>query len=189
LLDEFEKGYAKILDLFLQVLDDGRLTDNKGKTVSFVNTIIIATSNAGAEFIREEIKKGTKVDKSFSHQLLDYLQSNHLFRPELINRFDDVIIFRPLGREQMVQVTYLMLQSVARSLQEQDITISFDEPLINKIVAEGFDPQFGARPLRRYIQDNVEDILAKQKLREEIVRGSNILLTVDGAGSIVVKHI
>ncbi len=187
LLDEFEKANPKILDLFLQVLEDGRLTDNKGRTVSFVNCLIIATSNAGAEFIREEVQKGVNLDKKFSHNLLDYLQTNHLFKPELINRFDDVIVFKPLGLPEMTAITEIMLADVSKRLQKQDIVFKYDEKLLAKIAQEGFDPQFGARPLRRYIQDNVEDILAQKKLRDEIKRGNTVLLTVAADGSIQSK--
>jgi ATP-dependent Clp protease ATP-binding subunit ClpC len=186
LLDEFEKAHPKIIDLFLQVLEDGRLTDNKGKTVSFVNSIVIATSNAGAEFIREEIEKGTVVDKKFSHRLLDYLQSQHLFRPELINRFDDVVVFKPLGQAEMETIVKLMLADMAKRLQEQDIEYTNDNKLLEKIIKDGFDMEFGARPLRRYIQDNVEDIIAQKKLRDEIKRGSKVFMTVNDAGDITV---
>lgn len=184
LLDEFEKAHPKILDLFLQVLEDGRLTDNKGKTVSFINSIIIATSNAGAEFVREEINKGSVVDKVFSQKLLDQLQTQHLFRPELLNRFDEVIVFTPLQEPEMKQISVLMLADLAKRLAEQDITFTYDEKLLTKVVKEGFDQQFGARPLRRYIQDNVEDILAQKKLRDEIRRGNIIKMSTDETGVI-----
>lgn len=184
LLDEFEKAHSRILDLFLQVLEDGRLTDNKGKTVNFLNCIIIATSNAGAEFIREELVKGIKVDKVFEGKLLDNLQSQHLFRPELINRFDDVVIFKPLGRTEMEAIAKILLTDLAKRLSEQDIDFSFDEKLIVKILNEGFDVQFGARPLRRYIQSNIEDILAQKKLKDEIKRGSKVFMSVEEEGVI-----
>jgi ATP-dependent Clp protease ATP-binding subunit ClpA len=152
-----------------------------------VNSIIIATSNAGAEFIREEIQKGAGVDKEFSHRLLDHLQTTHLFRPELINRFDDVVIFKPLGEPEMIQITKIMLKDVAKRLLEQDITFTYDESLVTKAVKEGFDQQFGARPLRRYIQDNIEDILAQKKLRDEIKRGNSVFMSVDANGSVQVS--
>jgi ATP-dependent Clp protease ATP-binding subunit ClpC len=187
LLDEFEKANPKILDLFLQVLDDGRLTDNKGNTVSFRDAIIIATSNAGSEFIREEVEKGTPIDKAFQQKLLEYLQSNHLFKPELLNRFDGVITFKPLGSAQIRQVIRIMLQSVVKALEEQDIKVIFDDAVIEKIVQEGFDKEFGARPLRRYIQDNIEDIIAKEKLAQKLQRGQTIEFSVDGTYAITVS--
>jgi len=184
LLDEFEKAHPKILDLFLQVLDDGRLTDNKGVTVSFDNALIIATSNAGSEFIREAVEKGTRFDKEFHTKLLDYLQTNKIFKPELLNRFDGVITFKPLGISDVKQVVSLLLKKIIQDLDQQDIKISFDGGVIEKIAKEGFDPEFGARPLRRYIQDNIEDLIAKRKLTSEIVRGKSINIGVDGASNI-----
>lgn len=184
LLDEFEKAHPKILDLFLQVLEDGRLTDNKGKTVNFVNSIIIATSNAGAEFIRQEIKKDAVIDKDFSKRLLDTLQTQHLFRPELLNRFDDVVVFKSLEIAEMTQIAKILLADLAKRLLEQDIIFTYDEKLLTKILQEGFDIEFGARPLRRYIESNIEDILAQKKLKDEIKRGSNVSMSVDGMGNI-----
>lgn len=184
LLDEFEKAHPKIHDLFLQVLDDGRLTDNKGITVSFRDALIIATSNAGSEFIREEVKKGTKLNKEFQLRLLDYLQTNKIFKPELLNRFDGVITFKPLGQAEVKQVVNLLLKKITKDLDTQDIKITYDDAVIEKIVKEGFDPEFGARPLNRYIQDNIEDIIAKHKLTGEIVRGKNINIGIDGASNI-----
>ena len=184
LLDEFEKANPKIHNLFLQVFDDGRLTDNKGNTVSFRNAIIIATSNAGSEFIREEIEKGTKIDNNFEHRLMDQLQSQGIFKPELLNRFDDVVIFKPLGPEQVTQVVKLMLDMLKKDMEKQDIKIYFDDAVIAKIAQEGFDKDFGARPLRRYIQDTIEDIIAQKRLTKEIDRGKTITFSLDGTGAL-----
>lgn len=186
LLDEFEKASPKILDLFLQVLEDGRLTDNKGKTVSFVNSIIIATSNAGAEFIREHLTANAQIDKAFQQQLLEYLQQNQIFKPELLNRFDDVVTFAPLGPDALKQIVILLLTGIAKQLAEQDITITFDEKVLEKIVHDGADIEFGARPLRRYIQDQLEDLIAQKKLKDEIKRGSKVQVTTDATNAIAV---
>ncbi len=183
LLDEFEKANPKIHNLFLQVFDDGRLTDNKGNTVSFRNAIIIATSNAGSEFIREQMEKGTKIDSKFQHQLLDQLQTQGIFKPELLNRFDDVVIFKPLGSEQVTQVVNLMLEQLKKDMDKQDIKVYFDDAVVAKIAQEGFDKDFGARPLRRYIQDTIEDIIAQKKLTKEITRGKTVTFSLDGTGA------
>jgi len=183
LLDEFEKANSKIHNLFLQVFDDGRLTDNKGNTVSFRNAIIIATSNAGSEFIREEIEKGTKIDNNFEHRLLEQLQSKGIFKPELLNRFDDVVIFKPLGVDQVTAVVKLLLDQLKKTMEEQDIKIYFDDAVIAKVVQEGFDKDFGARPLRRYIQDTIEDIIAQKRLTKEIDRGKTVTFSLDGTGA------
>ena len=191
LLDEFEKADTKIHDLFLQVLDDGRLTDNQGQTVSFLDTIIIATSNAASEFIREKIQGGQTVDKEFQQQLLEYLETQHLFKPELLNRFDDIVTFTPLSNTAAARIVRLILDQEVAKLSEQDITLSYDDGLVNVIVKEGVDVQFGARPLRRFIQDHVEDLLAEKKLADEIKRGDNVLVTVNPAGEIVlsIRHL
>jgi len=186
LLDEFEKADPQILDLFLQVLDDGRLTDDKGKTVSFANCIIIATSNAASEFIREEVSKGAQVDKQFQQNLVNFLETKGIFKPELLNRFDDIITFKPLGPVEIVQIVRLMLIGVAKELVAKDVTIYFDEKIITKIANEGFDKDFGARPLRRFIQDKIEDLIAQQILRDEIKRGDKIQVSVDLANNISV---
>lgn len=186
LLDEFEKAASSIRDLFLQVLDDGRLTDNKGRAVSFINTIIIATSNAASEFIREEVKKGTAIDKNFNSKLLEFLQEKGIFKPELLNRFDDIIVFKPLGRDEIIKITKLILNGLAKKLLEKDIVVTFDNKVIEKIVKEGFDEQFGARPIRRFVQDNIEDLIAQKMLKDEIKRGNKILFATDEANTITV---
>jgi ATP-dependent Clp protease ATP-binding subunit ClpC len=187
LLDEFEKANPAILDLFLQILDDGRLTDNKGKTVSFQNCIIIATSNAGSEFIREHIAQNQAVDKTFHQALLNQLQTNHLFKPELLNRFDEVVIFTPLDHQQVLTITTMLLKSLVNKLKEEDITLSFDQAVIEKIANESFDPQLGARPIQRYMQTNLEDILAQKKLNGTLQRGTTAIVVLDQAGQIDVQ--
>lgn len=187
LLDEFEKAHPTILDLFLQILEDGRLTDNKGRTVSFDNAIIIATSNAASEYIREQIRSGKTVDKAFHLALVEYLQSQHIFKPELLNRFDDVITFTPLGQAEIGQIATMLLQEVTQMLEKQDITLTYSQDVVAKIANEGFDPQFGARPLRRYIQDTIEDVIAKMKLEDTIKRGDIVRLGIDGSQTISVE--
>lgn len=187
LLDEFEKASSKILDLFLQVLDDGRLTDNKGKTVSFVNTIIIATSNAASEFIREEIKKGQVVDKQFKEKLLEFLQTKGIFKPELLNRFDNLVVFKPLSENEVAEIAKLVLKELSKKLAEKDILVNFDEKIIAKIIKEGFDEQFGARPIKRFVQDNIEDLIAQKMLKDEIKRGDTIVLSTDTADNITLS--
>lgn len=185
LLDEFEKAAPDILNLFLQVLDDGRLTDNRGQTVSFVNAIIIATSNAGSEFIRESLQQGAP-QAGFQRQLLNLLQSKNIFRPELLNRFDAVIAFHPLEQQEIQQVVGLLLQSVTEKLKSQDITVAFTENVVKKVALEGFDKQFGARPLRRFIEASIEDLLAKEILAGRLPRGSKITVDCDATGKFLI---
>ncbi len=141
--------------------------------------MIIATSNAGSELIREAVQKGAKVDKQFESTLLEYLQTNHLFKPELLNRFDDIVTFTPLTHDELKSITVLYLQELSKKLQEEDISVTFDEKVIEKIAKEGVNDQFGARPLRRYIQDTIEDLIAQKKLRDEMKRGSKVQFGID----------
>ncbi len=186
LLDEFEKSNPKIIDLFLQVFDDGRLTDNTGKTVSFADAIIIATSNAASEYVREEVNKGTIIDKFFQKKLLEFLQEKGIFRPELLNRFDGIVVFEPLKKEEILQITKLMLNDLSKKMLEKDIVVNFDEKIIAKIANEGFDEQFGARPINRFIQNNIEDLLAQKMLKEDIKRGNKVSISVNDANLIIV---
>ncbi|HEV2339623.1 MAG TPA: ATP-dependent Clp protease ATP-binding subunit [Patescibacteria group bacterium] len=183
LLDEFEKAHADILNLFLQVFDDGRLTDGQGKTVSFVNTIIIATSNAASELIREHIQQGGGIDKAFQADLVDSLEQQRVFKPELLNRFDGIIAFKPLMPLQLEKVVQLLLQQTAKRLSEQDIAVSFSSAVVKKVAQEGYDKQFGARPLRRYIQDTIESMLAKQVLTNTLSRGARVHVDVSQNGT------
>lgn len=177
LLDELEKAHPQVLNLFLQVLDDGRLTDGTGRLVDFTNTVVIATSNAGAELIRESVATGESQDTR-RQKLIDYLQTNGLYRPEFLNRFDGIIAFHPLNEEQVVAVTKLMLGELSqRVLAEQEVTIAFSEDLIRAVAQVGFDPQFGARPIRRAIQDRVETWISNQILAGQLQRGMTVTLT------------
>ncbi|HEX7041987.1 MAG TPA: ATP-dependent Clp protease ATP-binding subunit [Patescibacteria group bacterium] len=189
LLDEFEKASPEVLNLFLQVLEDGRLTDNLGKTVSFANTIIIATSNAASELIREAVSNGLKVDSSFQSKLLEYLQQKAVFKPELLNRFDAIVAFKSLNEEEVKKVVGIMLFETEEKLKKQDITLNFDERLVSEIAQKGYDPSFGARPLRRFIQDNIEDMLAKQILDGTLQRGAKVNIGIDESGKITTQKI
>jgi len=188
LLDEFEKADSKILNLFLQVLDDGRMTDEKGKTFSFSNTIIISTSNAGSEYIRQELAKDSAKTTNLDNKaLLEYIQSKGIFRPELLNRFDDIVMFKPLTLEEITKVTNLMIIELAKKLSEQDITINFSPDAITSIANNGYNEEFGARPLRRYIQDNIDDIIAKKILSGDFERGDKITVGLDSSSNLIIN--
>ena len=172
LVDEFEKAAADVHNLFLQILDEGFFSDAFGKKVRFDNIIIIATSNAGAEFIREEVAKGTK---DLSKKLIEYVLSKGLFSPELINRFDGVVVYHPLSEDQVIQVAGLMLKSLAKKLKEsKNITLEISLDLAKLVAERGFDPQFGARPVRRLIADKLEDGIAKMIISQEVKNGDII---------------
>lgn len=186
LLDEFEKAYPSILDLFLQVFDEGRLTDNRGRTVSFTNTIIIATSNAGSELIREQMGAGLPVD-DIKKQLIDALLKSGQFRPELINRFDEVVVFKPLDQNHSRDIARLILTDALKKLDDDQIQLTFDESVLTKVAQEGFDEQFGARNVRRYIENTIEDFLSRAILEGTLTKGEPHVLAVDENGNFVIR--
>ncbi len=173
LLDEIEKANPDIINLFLQVFEDGRLSDSMGRVVDFTNTIIIATSNAGAEVIRQSIKESINIE-TLKEKLLDYLQREGIFKPEFLNRFDAIVAFKPLTLEQIVEVVELMLKKLSIKLSEQDVKLKITDEALKKLAKTGYDPVFGARPMRRLIQERVENALAKRLLTGEIKRGDVI---------------
>lgn len=176
LLDEFEKAKVETLNLFLTVFDEGYLKDPQGKLVSFKNMIIICTSNAGAEFIREKVSAGLK-----SAQVIEHVLHRGIFSPELINRFDSVVVFRPLTTQEIDKIARLMIQKLTRRLKEKGI-ILLAEPLSYSLLAnQGFNPQFGVRPMKRLIADKIESQIAKLILDSEVKRGDKIKLTVDAS--------
>jgi ATP-dependent Clp protease ATP-binding subunit ClpC len=174
LLDEIEKTHPNILNLFLQVFDEGWLTDAFGKKVSFANAIIIGTSNAGAELIRENVKAGKSLD-SFKEDLIDHLLKQGIFKPEFLNRFDAVVVFKPLAHEHLVKIAILMINDLSRRLMEgTGIRLVVNPNLVDKVVELGYQPEFGARPMRRVIQDEIESRVAKKILQENLKRGDFI---------------
>ena len=176
LLDEFEKAHPNILNLFLQVFDEGHLTDGLGRKVNFQNAIIIATSNAGYLVILEAIKNKTPF-LEIKDKLFEYLFKNQIFRPELINRFDAAIIFKSLTRENLLKIAELMLAKSKNNLEKKDIEFVITPELKEKIVELSYDPTFGAREMRRVIQDKVENVLAEALLREDLKRGDRVKIS------------
>jgi len=173
LLDEIEKAHPNILNLFLQVLDEGFLTDGLGRKVDFKNAIIIATSNAGYKIILEALREKAEWS-GVKQKLLDYLFEKAIFRPEFINRFDAVIVFRPLSKENLLDIAELMFQKLKKNLKEKDIEFIITKALKEKIVELGYSPVFGAREMRRVIQDKVENVLASALLSDELKRGDKV---------------
>src|SRR3990167_1053560 len=174
LVDEFEKADTDVQNLFLQILDEGFMTDALGKKVNFDNVIIIATSNAAAEYIREEIQKNVLGD-DLQKGLVEYVLKQKLFSPELINRFDGVVVYRPLSDTEIVAVTKLMLQRLAKELKEsKNIILEITDDLASQIAKSGFDAQFGARPIRRLIANKLEDGIAKMIIDGSAKSGTTI---------------
>jgi len=173
LLDEIEKAHPNILNLFLQVLDEGHLTDGLGRKIDFKNSIIIATSNAGYQVILEVLKEKTEWSE-VKQKLLDYLFEKAIFRPEFINRFDAMVVFRPLSKENLLNIAELMLQKLKKNLKEKDVEFIITKELKEKIVELGYSPVFGAREMRRVIQDKIENVLASALLSGQLKRGDRV---------------
>ena len=178
LLDEIEKADKEVLNLFLQVMDDGRLTDSMGKVVDFTNTIIIATSNAGTSYVSEAQKE--KVPSEIVKEKLIRGELKQYFRPEFINRFDGIILFKELQKADLKTIAGLMLSRVVKDLEIKGIEMLFDDAALEFLAEVGFDPEFGARPMRRAVQEKVENKLADLFLSGKIGRGSKIKLTSRG---------
>lgn len=176
LLDEIEKAYPDVLDLFLQMLDDGRLTENTGRLVHFTNTIIIATSNAGSSEILSLLQDGLPVGE-LPKRVIRMLQDH--FKPEFLNRFDAVIPFHPLDQSEIEQVVGLMLNQLSKKMLAQGYTLTFDPEAVTKIAQTGFDQLYGARPLRRFIQDKVEGMLAQQMISGTLKPGQALRITAE----------
>jgi ATP-dependent Clp protease ATP-binding subunit ClpC len=187
LLDEIEKAHPDILNVFLQVMDDGRLTDNLGRTIDFTNVILIGTSNAGTDFIQEELKKNTPISKI--QEILIREKLKPYFKPEFLNRFDGIIVFKPLGKNEIREITKLLLNKIAQQLLEKGITLKVTEEAIDELAEAGFDPLFGARPLRRTIQERVNNVLANYLLSGKISRRDVVILEKGGEIKIVKKDL
>lgn len=176
LLDELEKADREVLDLFLQVLDEGFFSDMSGKRVILRNLLIIATSNAGADKIWEFVKMGGDLQNHKS-ELVDLLVGQGTLKPELLNRFDGVILFRPIIGDNLRQVAKLQLEKLAERLREKGVDLTINDALVDYLIQFGSDPQFGARPLNRAIQDKVESLIAEKLLRGEIQTGQEVTLS------------
>ncbi|MCX6720396.1 MAG: ATP-dependent Clp protease ATP-binding subunit [Candidatus Staskawiczbacteria bacterium] len=168
LLDEIEKAHPNILNLFLQVLDEGHITDGQGRKVVFANTIIICTSNAGADMIFKQVEASQAVEKD---KLLSSLFEKNIFRPEFVNRFDATIIFHPLTKDNLMKIAQLSLQGLQKGLKERDIDFIITESLKERIVELSYKPEFGAREMRRVVQDKVENAVATALLSDKIKKG------------------
>lgn len=176
LLDEIEKAHPNILNLFLQVLDEGHITDGLGRKINFQHTIIIATSNAGYQLILESIKANTDF-ATLKEKMRDHLFSQGLFRPEFLNRFDSIVIFKPLTKEHLLQIAELMLRKLQKGLKQKGIEFVITQELKEVLAELGYDPVFGARPMKRVIQQKVEDLLATAILKGELKPGDKVEIT------------
>jgi ATP-dependent Clp protease ATP-binding subunit ClpB len=183
LLDEIEKAHPDVFNILLQVLDDGRLTDNKGRTANFRNTIIIMTSNLGSDVIREQFENLTELNKEevvakAKNQVFEILKRS--IRPEFLNRIDEVIMFEPLSRENVREIVGLQMKHITAQLAEMGIDLQVEEAALDWLAQLGYDPQFGARPLKRVLQKRVVNELSKRILAGEVHKDSKIVLAAEG---------
>lgn len=184
LLDEIEKAHPNVLSALLQLLDEGVLRDIKNREVSFRDAILIATSNAGADRIREHIERGIDIVK-YEPQFIDELISSNQFRPEFLNRFDEIVIFRPLNKPELLQVVDLMIKGVNKTLALQKVSVNVAPDAKEYLVEHGYDPRLGARPMRRVVQKAVENTVAKQMLSGSVEPGSVIEISLEQVSSIL----
>ncbi len=173
LLDEIEKAHSDVFNILLQILDDGRLTDSKGRTVDFKNTIIIATSNLGSSLIQEYAEKPDKFSE-LKDKLMDLLKS--YFRPEFLNRIDEIIVFHALTQSQVEEIVKLLLEKTKRLLHSQGVKLEVSPQAIAALAKQGFDPTFGARPLRRVIQKEIENVISEKLIKGEFHKGDTIYI-------------
>jgi ATP-dependent Clp protease ATP-binding subunit ClpB len=177
LFDEIEKAHPDVFNVLLQMMDDGRLTDGRGRTVDFRNTVIIMTSNIGSAFLQSE---GTRSEQEFDEAAKQVMNALHgHFKPEFLNRVDDIIVFRPLGKEQLVKIIELRLEDVRGLLADRKISLELTDAAKDLLFTEGFDPNFGARPLKRAIQKLVQDPLALKILDGEVLHGDHVVVDAD----------
>jgi ATP-dependent Clp protease ATP-binding subunit ClpB len=177
LFDEIEKGHPDVFNVLLQIMDDGRLTDGKGRVVDFKNTIIIMTSNIGSTLLQAESLTSDRDFEAASQQVINLLHTH--FRPEFLNRVDDIIVFRPLGKEQLVKIIELRLEDVRRLLADRKISLELTDAAKDLLFAQGYDPNFGARPLKRAIQKLIQDPLALKILDGEVLHGDHVVVDAD----------
>eukprot|EP01023_Acetabularia_acetabulum_P042424 TRINITY_DN418_c1_g1_i8.p2 TRINITY_DN418_c1_g1~~TRINITY_DN418_c1_g1_i8.p2 ORF type:complete len:283 (-),score=88.44 TRINITY_DN418_c1_g1_i8:105-953(-) len=195
LFDEIEKAHPDVFNMMLQILEDGRLTDSKGRTVDFKNTLLIMTSNVGSSVIEkgggglgfqldadEEDSSYNRIKTLVNEELKQY------FRPEFLNRVDEIIVFRQLTKAEVKQIADIMLKDVFNRALEKEIKINITERFKDRIVDEGYNPSYGARPLRRAIMRLVEDTMAEKMLAGDVVAGDSIILDVDAEGAVTVLN-
>ena len=180
LFDEIEKAHPDVFNILLQVLDDGRITDSQGRTVDFKNTVIILTSNLGSPIILDGIGEDGEITDKAKAEVNDLLKRS--FRPEFLNRLDEIVFYKPLKKEEIFRIVDLLLASLKERLAEKRIGLEVTESAKNYIAEQGYDPVYGARPLKRYLQHSVETMLAKKMIANEFGQGDTAIVDFDGEG-------
>ena len=176
LFDEIEKAHPDVFNILLQILDDGRITDSQGRTVDFKNTIIILTSNLGSPYLLDGINEDGSIKQEAQDAVMAELRRS--FRPEFLNRLDEIILFKPLTKENLTNIVDLLVASLRKRLQDRDLDLVLTDEAKQLIIDRGYDPLYGARPLRRVLQSSVETLVARTILRGDISAGSTITVDV-----------
>ena len=176
LFDEVEKAHPDVFNVLLQVLDDGRITDSQGRTVDFKNTILIMTSNLGSEYILEGIQEGELTESARAQ--VDRLLKTH-FRPEFLTRIDEIVYYKPLTRSQISRIVELMLESLNKRLRDRQLAVTLTPAAMEHVIEQGFDPIYGARPLKRYLQSRVETLVARRIIAADIQPGQTMVVDVE----------
>ena len=180
LFDEVEKAHPDVFNVLLQVLDDGRITDSQGRTVDFKNTIIIMTSNLGSQYLLDGIDADGNISPKAEKEVMEDLQGH--FRPEFLNRLDEIIMFKPLSKENIGGIIRLLMDDLNKRLSDREIKVALSPEAEHFVVEHGYDPVYGARPLKRFLQKHVETLSAKLILEDQVRQGDTILIDVkDGA--------
>jgi len=185
LLDEIEKAHPDTFNALLQIMEDGRLTDSKGRTVDFKNTVLIMTSNVGSEFLRRQeigFDKSSKKEREENEKDLDGRVSSLLkdsFRPEFLNRIDEIVIFRSLSKEDTKEITRRLVEKTRKLLQEQGIGLDIKEKAITYLSEKGYSEEYGARPLRRLIQKELDNVLSEKIIKDDLKKGEEVTVTAD----------
>jgi ATP-dependent Clp protease ATP-binding subunit ClpB len=177
LFDEIEKAHPDVFNVLLQVLDDGRITDSQGRTVDFKNTILIMTSNIGANYLLDGINEEGEINQEAERYVMNELREH--FRPEFLNRLDETILFKPLTKDNIAGIIELLIIDLNKRLADRDLKIELTDRAKKIIVERGYDPVYGARPLKRYMQKNVETLSAKLILKDLVSEGDTILIDTD----------
>ena len=181
LLDEVEKAHPDVFNILLQVLDDGRITDSQGRTVDFKNTIIIMTSNLGSQYLLDGIENG-EITQSARDSVMQLLRTQ--FRPEFLNRIDDIVFYKPLEKDEIARIVRLLAGHLAGRLREKNIDLVLTDAAVDAIAEAGFDPVYGARPLKRYMQSHLETMLARKIVAGDVLPGQTVRVDVDGKGDL-----
>ena len=181
LLDEVEKAHPDVFNILLQVLDDGRITDSQGRTVDFKNTIIIMTSNLGSQYLLDGIENG-QITQSARDSVMQLLRTQ--FRPEFLNRIDDIVFYKPLEKDEIAQIVRLLAGHLASRLREKNIDLVLSDAAVDAIAEAGFDPVYGARPLKRYMQSHLETMLARRIVAGDVLPGQTVRVDVDAGGEL-----